>query len=47
MPNEKYLNVRISEELRQALRDKAYKDDVRISNVVRKILEDYFGINNE
>ena len=47
MPNEKYLNVRISEELRQALRAKAYKDDVHISNVVRKILEDYFGINNE
>lgn len=43
--NEVQFNMRISLELRERIREDAFKKDVTMSDVVRLILETYYGIN--
>lgn len=43
--NEVQFNMRISSELRERIREDAFKKDVTMSDVVRLILETYYGIN--
>ena len=46
MPENKdrLFNLKITDELRQAIRKDAYEKDKSASAVVRKILEEYYGI---
>ena len=44
---EKLFNLKISNELREAIRLDAFTQDVSMSEVVRKILESYYNIYGE
>ena len=43
--NDVQFNMRISTELRERIRIDAFKKDATLSDVVRRILEAYYGIN--